>query len=87
MDQLAEAEAAMPDVLSMVNFTDGNRYADFDPSIDKVAAVGIGGPIAGKVLAKTGFLAVALIFLKKFWFLALLPLIWLKNLFTRRGGA
>ena len=87
MDQLAEVEAAVPDVLSMVNFTDGNRYADFDPSIDKVAAVGIGGLIAGKVLAKTGFLAVALIFLKKFWFLALLPLFWLKNLFTRRGGA
>jgi uncharacterized membrane-anchored protein len=87
MEQLAEVEAAAPDVLAMVNFTEGNRYSDFDPSIDKVAAVGIGGLIAGKVLAKTGMLAVALIFFKKFWFLALLPLIWLKNLVKGRRSS
>lgn len=83
MESLPEIEAALPDVLGMVSFTEGNRYADFQPGVDKVAAVGIGGLIAGKVLAKTGFLAVALVFLKKAWFILLLPLIWLKNLFTR----
>lgn len=81
---LQEVRESMPDVLAMPQFTEGNRYADFDPSIDQVAAVGIGGLIAGKVLAKTGIFVVILAFLKKFWFLLFIPLIWLKNLFTRR---
>ena len=34
----------------------GNTYADFNPSIDKVAAYGIGALIAGKVAAKAGLL-------------------------------
>ncbi len=46
--------------------------------------MGIGGLIAGKVLAKTGFLAVGLIFFKKFWFIALVPLFWLKNVLFRK---
>lgn len=84
MYQLEEVDAAVPGILAATRYTEGNRYADFDPSIDTVAAVGIGGLIAGKVLTKTGLLAVALVFLKKFWFLLLLPLFWLKNLFIRR---
>ncbi|MDX1906622.1 MAG: DUF2167 domain-containing protein [Bacteroidia bacterium] len=44
-------------VLASVTFTEGNRYDDFDAGIDKVAAYGIGGLIAGKVLAKAGFFA------------------------------
>ncbi len=39
-------------------------YSDFDSSIDKVAAVGIGGSIAGKVLAKAGLCAVIAKFAK-----------------------
>ncbi|TYA89160.1 DUF2167 domain-containing protein, partial [Seonamhaeicola marinus] len=39
------------------------RYSDFNPDIDQVAAYGIGGLIAGKILAKAGFFAVIL----KFW--------------------
>jgi len=49
-------------------------YADFDPDIDEIAAYGIGGLIAGKVLAKVGLLAGLLKFVKviglglaKFW--------------------
>ena len=34
--------------------------------MDKVAAYGIGGLVAGKVMAKAGLFAAALIFLKKF---------------------
>ena len=45
-------------VLGSVSFNDGNRYEDFDSNIDEVAAIGIGGLIAGKVLAKAGFFAV-----------------------------
>ncbi|WP_196888687.1 DUF2167 domain-containing protein [Aureivirga sp. CE67] len=50
-------------IIENFNFTRGNTYAEHDPSIDKVAAYGIGGLIAGKVLAKTGFFALLL----KFW--------------------
>ncbi len=81
MGQLDEVNAARDEVLAMVSFNDGHKYSEFDPDIDKVAAYGIGGLIAGKVLAKTGFLALALVFLKKFWFVILLPLYWLKNKF------
>jgi len=86
MDMLDQVNKAVPAVLKMTNFTDGNKYSDFKPSMDKVAAVGIGGLIAGKVLAKTGLIAVALIFLKKFFFLLLIPLYWLKNLFGRKNS-
>lgn len=65
--------------MSMVSFTDGNKYADYTAGVDKVAAVGIGGLIAGKVIAKTGFLVTFLLIFKKAWFLLLLPLVWLKN--------
>lgn len=63
MDALEDVESQIKPIVNAVDFTEGNRYADFDPSIDKVAAVGIGGLIAGKVLAKAGFFAL----LAKFW--------------------
>lgn len=72
IDQLPAVEAAAPEVLKMVNFTEGNRYSDFVPGVDTVAAVGIGGLIAGQVAAKTGLLVVLLAFLKKGFVLVLL---------------
>lgn len=65
-DQLGEINETREQVLAMAEFQDGNRYSDFDPSIDKVAAYGIGALVAGKIAAKTGVLAALLIFLKKF---------------------
>ena len=79
IEALGEVRASIPDVLAMSSFTEGNRYADFNPSLDTVAAVGIGGLIAGKVIAKTGLLIMLLVFLKKGAFIILLPLIWLAN--------
>lgn len=76
MDQLPQVNSSLPDVLNAVSFEPGKRYADFVPGTDTVAAVGIGGLIAGKVLAKTTFLVVALALLKKFGVLLFLPLIW-----------
>ena len=73
----SEVNDSLPDVLKMVSFDNGKRYSDYLPGADKVAAVGVGGLIAGKVLAKTGFLVVALIALKKFGVVLLFPLIWL----------
>jgi uncharacterized membrane-anchored protein len=66
MSQLPEIEQSLSGVMAMPSFTAGNTYAEFDPKINKVAAYGIGGLVAGKVLAKTGLLAAAFIFLKKF---------------------
>jgi len=50
-------------IIASATFTEGNKYADFNPDVDNVAAYGIGGLIAGKVLAKVGFFALLL----KFW--------------------
>ncbi|MFD0964136.1 DUF2167 domain-containing protein [Pseudofulvibacter geojedonensis] len=50
-------------IIASAAFTEGNKYSDFNPDVDKVAAYGIGGLIAGKVLAKAGFFALLL----KFW--------------------
>ena len=82
MSALDEVRAAVPEILAMTEFSEGNRYGDFDASMDQVAAYGIGGLIAGKVIAKTGMLAFLLVFLKKAWVLLFLPLFWLKNRFT-----
>ncbi len=47
-------------ILASVEFNQGHTYAEFNPDIDQVAAYGIGGLIAGKVLAKAGFFAILL---------------------------
>ncbi|GJM63391.1 DUF2167 domain-containing protein [Persicobacter diffluens] len=57
MYQLDSVQKAIPYLMPAVSFNDGYRYDQFDDSIDKVAAYGIGGLIAGKVLAKTGIFA------------------------------
>ena len=64
MDQLDSVNSHIDDVLGMVSFNDGHRYADFDSKTDDVAAWTIGGLVAGKVLAKVGFFGVILKFLK-----------------------
>ena len=51
------------DVLESAEFSKGYKYSEFNPDIDEVAAYGIGGLIAGKILAKAGFFALLL----KFW--------------------
>lgn len=72
MNQLEEINASVEPVLAMAEFNPGFRYQDFNPEIDKVAAYGIGALVAGKVLAKTGLIAMLLLALKKLWiFIAL----------------
>ncbi len=63
MSILPQVQNDIDNILNSVDFNPGHKYADFDPSMDKVAAYGIGGLIAGKVLAKAGFFALLL----KFW--------------------
>ncbi len=68
MDNLPLVQKDVPKVLDIVQFNEGYQYKNFDSSIDQVAAITIGGLVAGKVLAKVGLLAVIL----KFWKIGLL---------------
>jgi len=63
METLNDVEANLEPILGSVSFNTGYKYSEFDPDFDDVAAYGIGGLIAGKILAKAGFFAVIL----KFW--------------------
>ena len=85
--QLGDIKASIPGLLSAVSFAKGQQYTDFNSGLDEVAAYGIGGLIAGKVLAKIGLFAVML----KFWKLGLLALsgVWaaVKRYFTGKGKA
>lgn len=64
MKNLPEVKPVINYLLSSVEFTSGNKYADFDPDLDHVAAWTVGGLVAGKVLAKVGFFAIFLKYIK-----------------------
>jgi uncharacterized membrane-anchored protein len=64
MTELLEVEKSITPVLSSFSYADGNKYSDFNPDIDEVAAWTIGGLVAGKVLAKIGVLAFLLKYIK-----------------------
>ena len=66
MSQKPLIDNELDNVLAMADFDTGSRYEDFDPSIDKIAAYGIGALVAGKVAAKVGLLAAGLVLAKKF---------------------
>jgi uncharacterized membrane-anchored protein len=55
MEQLGQIKTEMQQVTAFTNFTDGNRYADFNGRTDKVAEYGIAALVAGGVAAKLGF--------------------------------
>jgi uncharacterized membrane-anchored protein len=74
MNQLEEIKGVIPAVMAMPQFEAGSRYQDYVPGVDKIAAYGIGGLIAGKLLAKAGILAIALAFLKKGFVIVLVAL-------------
>lgn len=62
MSVFPQAKKDLNGLLTAVNYKPGHKYEDFDSSIDEVAAIGIGGLVAGKVLAKVGLWAVLLKF-------------------------
>lgn len=85
IDQKDLISSQLDSVLTMANFDQGAKYSDFDPDLDDVAAYGLGALVAGKVIAKTGFLAAALIFLKKFAVLFIIAIgAFLKKIFSRK---
>jgi len=89
MDQLAEIQKQTPQILGMVDFNQGNRYADFDPKADKVAAYGIAALVAGGVAAKLGLFKLIWVFIiaaKKFIIIAVVAIgAWFRKIFKGRG--
>jgi uncharacterized membrane-anchored protein len=84
--QLQEIEAATPAVLSMVDFQEGHRYADFNASTDKVATYGLAALVAGGLATKAGLfkgLIAGLLAAKKFVIIAVVAVAgFIKRLFT-----
>ena len=83
-----------PEILDMVDFKEGNRYADFDPKVDKVAKYGLATLVAGGALAaaaKFGLLKmlwVGILAAKKFIIIAVIAVAaFFKKLFKRAGGS
>lgn len=75
MELLPEIKENINGILAGVEFEPGQRYTDYRPGVDRLAAYGIGGLIAGKVLLKTGLLASIGIFLLKAWKLVALAVV------------
>lgn len=85
IDQQTVIEEKLNSVLAMAEFEQGSHYSDFNPDIDDVAAYGLGALVAGKVIAKTGLIAVAIVFLKKFGVFLLIGLgMFFKRFFKRK---
>jgi uncharacterized membrane-anchored protein len=91
MDALPTIEASAGDIVKLANFTEGNRYADFQQGTDKVAAYGLAALVAGGVAAKAGLFKVLLGFLiaaKKFLIIGVIALIALvKKVFPGRKNS
>lgn len=90
VNQFAEIDAQTPQILGMVDFKEGSRYADFDPKVDKVAKYGIATLVAGGALAlaaKAGFfkvLLVALLAAKKFIIIGVIAVVAFVRKFFKR---
>jgi uncharacterized membrane-anchored protein len=90
INQFNEIDRQTPQILGMVDFKEGNRYAEFDPKVDKVAKYGIATLVAGGILAgaaKLGLLKglwVAILALKKFVIIGVIAVIaFFKKMFNR----
>jgi uncharacterized membrane-anchored protein len=93
VDQFAEIDKQTPEILGMVDFKEGSRYADFDPKVDKVAKYGIAALVAGGTLAaaaKLGLLKGLWVFIlaaKKFIIIGVIAVAaFFRKLFKRGGG-
>jgi uncharacterized membrane-anchored protein len=92
--QFAEIDQQTPQILHMVDFKEGSRYADFDPKVDKVAKYGLATLVAGGALAAAAKLGlfkllwVGLIAAKKFIVIGVIALVaFIKKLFKRGGSS
>ncbi len=66
MNQIDQIKTEMQHVVAFSDFSEGNRYADFDSKTDKVAEYGIAALVAGGIAAKLGFFGKIFAFLLLF---------------------
>ena len=89
MPQFSDIEKASPEILSMVDFNAGHRYADYTPGSDKLATYGLAALVAGGIAAKTGLLKglfLAVLALKKFLIIGVIACAgFIKKFFGGRG--
>jgi uncharacterized membrane-anchored protein len=91
IDQFHDIDQQTPQILGMVDFKEGNRYADFDPKVDKVATYGLAALVLGGIAAKVGLfklLWVGLLALKKFVIIGVVAVVaFFKKLFNRNASS
>jgi uncharacterized membrane-anchored protein len=91
VQQFQEIDQQTPQILGMVDFKEGSRYADFDPKTDKVAKYGIAALVAGGALAlaaKAGLLKGLWLFIiaaKKFIIIGVIAAVAFVKKFFKRG--
>ena len=89
MGQFGEIETATPEILAMVDFNAGHRYADYTAGTDKLATYGLAALVAGGIAAKAGLfkgLLIALLAMKKLVIIGLIALAaFLKKIFSGRS--
>lgn len=66
MKELPTHKPAAQTLLAALNFNEGQRYADFNSSTDRVAEYGLAALVVGVAAKKLGFIAAAGLFLAKF---------------------
>ena len=88
MNELEQVKANIDKVLKIPEFTEGNRYKDFNSHTDKIAEYGIEALVGGPILAKMGAFGLIGKFLLAAWkFIALgIVAVWgtIKKFFTGR---
>lgn len=88
MNDLPTIKKELPAVLAFTNFTEGNRYADFDSSTDKMASYGLAALVAGGIASKAGLFAklgILLLAAKKFIVIGLMVVVgFVGKLFRRK---
>lgn len=90
MNQLADIKAAAPGVLAMPSFSQGAQYTDYREGVDKKAAYGIAGLIAGgaavALAKKAGLIGLIILYGKKFIILVVAGFAAIGNFFRRMFG-
>lgn len=77
------------DILPNLVVNPGKTYEDFDPAVDKKSSMGLTGLILGgaglAVAKKAGLFGLLAVLIKKFWFVLILPFVWLFNRLRGKG--
>jgi uncharacterized membrane-anchored protein len=88
MKQIATIKTELPELLSATEFTEGNRYEDYNSTTDHMAEYGLAGLIAGGVATKLGLFAklfALLIAFKKFLIIGLFAVVGLFAKFFKKS--